>query len=483
MTTKSSLQVRPLRRYIKPRYPSYNDPNPLAHPYAQPYPFSKHFVQWALASGLVGASALSADAQQTNPAPPLKNPFTLRSLGLPYQPMMFGTGLPERLNEKDVRAAAKRAFEAEGIKLDSAFLWHEGTQELRLDAYDTVSHIGYVVLPHYKLGPGTERDARWRHDKELKDASWIEQHKAYFRKMKSSQDARKSLLEYLKDMDPVRVPESRRGLYKGLADQLQDNIDSIVETETFTNLILDGTFHRVRASYLPELEAIIEQTITTNRKSIQKDGLNRIQILVDHQMLREQRPMSDPKMAEFNEAYNLIIKAAFELSGVRQTLETKDRWDLLARIQRTLFNVQETQEEPAFMQKVKSALANGTKWAALEALGRYIDQIQASMDEIEAITMEAEAGKRFVAMIDWFGPHTEVKRGFLDKNDMPPYPQTRPDWKDLDKETRSKLIMEREKAYDAARKKANEYAEEIAVQRLENEIRQFIQWARQEGKY
>jgi len=483
MTTKSPLQVKPLRRYIKPRYPSYNDPNPLAHPYARPYPFSKRFVQWALASGLVGASAFSANAQQTNPEPPLKNPFTLRSLGLPYRPVMFGTGLPERLKEKDVREAAARAFAAEGIKLDTSFLWRQDTQELLLDGYDTVSHIGYVVLPYYKLGPGTDLEDGLRYYDQPKDVSWIERHKAYFRTMKSSKEARKTLQEYLQFMDPARVPESRRSLYQALVDQLHDNINATVETETFINMMLDGTFHRVRESYLPELEAIVERTIATNRKSIRQNGLKRIQILEDHQLLREQRSESDPYMLEFNEIYNLINKVAFELSGSRPNLATRDRWELLARIQRTVANINGTQEGTEFMQKLKSAIEHGTKWNVLESFDHYINQIQASMDEIEALTMEAESGKRFVAMIDWFGPHTEMRRGVVAQSDLPMNPQMRPDWKDLDKETRSRLIREREIAYNAAFKKSNEQAEELSIQRLEKEIRQFIQWARQEGKY
>ena len=121
------------------------------------------------------------------------------------------------------------------------------------------------------------------------------------------------------------------------------------------------------------------------------------------------------------------------------------------------------------MQKLKSALVNGTDWTALEAMGHYIDQIQASMDEIEALTMEAESGKRFVAMIDWLGPHTEIRPGVVEQRDRPPYPQARPDWKDLDKETRARLIAEHQKAYEEAYKNANEQAEELSIQRLEKE--------------
>lgn len=483
MIKKSNLQVKPLRRYIKPRYPSYLDSNPLAHPYARPYPFSKRFLQWALASGFVGASALSADAQQTNPAPPLKNPFTLRSLGLPYQPMMFGTGLPERMEEKDVREAAKRAFAAEGIRLDTSYLWHKGTQELLLDGYDTVSHIGYVVLPYYKLGPGTERKSEWRNKTDKDEASWAERHKDYFRKMKTSQEAKKILQEYVTKMDSNRVPENRVKQYQTLVDQLQDNVNQIVDTEAFMNLMLDGEFHSAGRYYVPELETLVERTITTNDKSARRKGINRLEIMSEHHMLNDLRRWDSPNMSDFNELYNAMLKVAFELSGARQDLKIKDRWELLARLQRTFFNIREMQEGQTYTQKLKAALAPETNWTALEALGRYIDQVQASMDEIEAITMEAETGKRFVAMIDWFGPHTMLQRGVVDNNDLPPHPQMRPDWKNLDKETRTKLMMEREKAYEAASKKANEQAEELAVQRLEKEIRQFIQWARQEGRY
>ncbi len=55
---KSKLQIRPVHQYRTPRYPAWNDPNPLDHPDALPFPFSQRVLSWILSSGLLASDYL-----------------------------------------------------------------------------------------------------------------------------------------------------------------------------------------------------------------------------------------------------------------------------------------------------------------------------------------------------------------------------------------------------------------------------------------
>ncbi|MCC6727648.1 MAG: hypothetical protein IT258_24290 [Saprospiraceae bacterium] len=63
MSKKNNLSVRPVRRNSKPGYPSWQEPNPLEQPYAQPYPFTQKALNWLAASGLCGALFFVQEAE------------------------------------------------------------------------------------------------------------------------------------------------------------------------------------------------------------------------------------------------------------------------------------------------------------------------------------------------------------------------------------------------------------------------------------
>ena len=61
MMKKKPLQVQPARKVYKPKYPSFEDKNPLLHPETRPYPFNYKFMQWATAGGLASIMLFSGN--------------------------------------------------------------------------------------------------------------------------------------------------------------------------------------------------------------------------------------------------------------------------------------------------------------------------------------------------------------------------------------------------------------------------------------
>lgn len=145
---KKTLQVQPLRRYAKPRYPAHSDPNPMDHPEALPYPFSQRVLDWALAVGVLGAGGCD---MLSEPKPLLVNPFRYEQMGLPYEPVMFGTGQPERLESKKIREVAKQVCLSEGLDFVENYAWTDGRRAFPVSFMDTTLKIGIAVL-----APGEE---------------------------------------------------------------------------------------------------------------------------------------------------------------------------------------------------------------------------------------------------------------------------------------------------------------------------------------
>ena len=66
MNEKSELQVKPVKRYRKPKYPGHDDPDPTLHPQPIPYPASRKFI-----SALAASAGVVMSASCTPPTAPL----------------------------------------------------------------------------------------------------------------------------------------------------------------------------------------------------------------------------------------------------------------------------------------------------------------------------------------------------------------------------------------------------------------------------
>jgi len=158
----NSLKVSPARRVYKPKYPSHNEKNPLFYPETRPYPFKLKFLKWVSTGGLAGAMILGGDqlnGQASNKN--LYNPFTLEKSGLPYVPVMFGTGLPDRIRSHEAIGIIKKAFAESGLRLEENMWYEEGDLDLYLTGYSCEEEIGFLFLDYQNMDD-TFQDSRTR---------------------------------------------------------------------------------------------------------------------------------------------------------------------------------------------------------------------------------------------------------------------------------------------------------------------------------
>ncbi len=81
----------------------------------------------------------------------LYNPFPLANAAVPYRPVSFGTGLPERLKSDEAVAAIRRAFKASGIDL-AENVWVENDEVgVYLDGYNEENEIGFLFIDYQNM--------------------------------------------------------------------------------------------------------------------------------------------------------------------------------------------------------------------------------------------------------------------------------------------------------------------------------------------
>lgn len=142
---KKQLEIKPVLRYNKAKYPRYTDPNPLDDPQALPYPFSKRMLEWATGIGLLGVTSACQEQVQE-----VANTFTFNRTGLPYFPAMFGTGVPDPLPSKEIRALTLRVCKEEGLIVREDVIY-KIPDEARdnfypVDVFDEEKKIGFAIL-------------------------------------------------------------------------------------------------------------------------------------------------------------------------------------------------------------------------------------------------------------------------------------------------------------------------------------------------
>jgi hypothetical protein len=156
---KTPLSVSPVRRYRRPKYPSWQDKNPLEHPETVPYPLRKKVMHVLAASG-IASSLVFAGTQCTEANPATKygihpdslyNPFPFQVLGLPYHSPAFGTGQPERMKEKEIRSIIEKIAAEHGLHLQPDYLFQSGENVILLNGFDPEHKIGYVFISHERL--------------------------------------------------------------------------------------------------------------------------------------------------------------------------------------------------------------------------------------------------------------------------------------------------------------------------------------------
>lgn len=148
---KFPLSVRPVKKHKNPRYPGWQDPNPLDHPEAAPYPFSKKVLRFLTAAGFAGAAFSSCTDEKNGHEngisdDALHNVFTFEKHGLPYRIPAFGSGQPENLNRRYALSILEKLTKKEGFDMQKGHVFESGEFKIPLDGWDSLRRTGYVVL-------------------------------------------------------------------------------------------------------------------------------------------------------------------------------------------------------------------------------------------------------------------------------------------------------------------------------------------------
>lgn len=164
------LKIQPLKKGYLPNYPSWEDPNPLLFPNTRPYPFRDRMLKYLAAAGFISSGLLATLIPNVSWAQKaeLYNPFTFKDLGIPFRTSMFGTGLPSRMTALEIRSIIETAFKKEQIDLRSGVIYKEGIYAYELDGYNADMKIGYVFADYGRFGPGTSTSSFGRNQGDYK---------------------------------------------------------------------------------------------------------------------------------------------------------------------------------------------------------------------------------------------------------------------------------------------------------------------------
>jgi hypothetical protein len=165
----SRLKVQPAGKTYRPKYPSFEEENPLENPAAYPYPLSHKMLQVLSVTGFTGALMLSTisgcdtvrNTSEALPTTKNTNPFPVSVTNLPYQPASFGTGLPSRMKSEDAIDLINQAFQKEGLELKFDTVIEMNGIRLPVNAYNEKYRLGYVWINHTNMGEGMLLGNSW----------------------------------------------------------------------------------------------------------------------------------------------------------------------------------------------------------------------------------------------------------------------------------------------------------------------------------
>ncbi len=136
---KKTLQVKPLKRYRVPRYPSYSGKDPM-NPISGT--LSKMGYYSAALLSAVGLFSFTTDGDKKE----AKNPVRFSELGFPHTYAMYGTGLPDRLEREVATEIIEKVFKQNGIQLTRDFSIDVGNMAFQASGYNPEKGIGFVWL-------------------------------------------------------------------------------------------------------------------------------------------------------------------------------------------------------------------------------------------------------------------------------------------------------------------------------------------------
>jgi hypothetical protein len=442
---KKQLEIKPVLRYNKAKYPRYTDPNPLDDPQALPYPFSKRMLEWAVTLGIFGATACEGVTQEVG------NTFTFDKTGLPYMPAMFGTGLPDQLSSKEIRGIVLRISKDEGLNVEENVPWKYSEVYLEMlfpiSVFDEDKKIGFAILDGENTDENSIIDDVFNSTPEpVLDASQLKRMWEQF----ADGNPDFSLFGWLDLQKQALWSKDEKAFYKlftkatfsGLSEKEQENGEWLF----YKMLIKDRLKNEVEKTFYNKADI---------QKALQEENWIALQQALDlnffisllHELVNPEE--WKPKIMEqyINDQRNWLVQNPERSSAAINILaELKDPFGV-------------DKEVKTALKKLFQQYQSDWKEKMEEASEKFQNS-RFSLEEIKALDYWAEEKELFVAPIS-----------FEDKRFSYHY-------------TEEELMKETEMIRDAsALQQAKTMTKEAAIKRLEENLRLYINWAKSQGKY
>ena len=442
---KKQLEIKPVLRYNKAKYPRYTDPNPLDDPQALPYPFSKRMLDWATGIGLLGVTACQGYTQE------VANNFTFDKTGLPYMPAMFGTGLPDQLSSKEIRGIVLRISKDEGLNVKENVPWKYSEVYLEMlfpiSVFDEEKKIGFAILDYDNTDRNSVIDELFDETPEPAiSAPHLKQMWEQFADGKPDfslygwVNLEKQTLWTKEEKDFFKL--FTKATFSGLSEKEQENGEWLF----YKMLIKDRFKNEVEKTFYNKADI---------QKALQEKNWIALQQALDlnffiallHELVNPEE--WKPKIMEqyINDQRNWLAQNPERSSAAINILaELKDPFGV-------------DKEVKAALKKLFQQYQSDWKEKMEEAKEKFQNS-RFSLEEIKALDYWAEEKELFVAPIS-----------FEDKRFSYHY-------------TEQELMKDIEMTRDSsALQRAKTMTKEAAIKRLEENLRLYINWAKSQGKY
>lgn len=484
---KQKLQVQPLRRAYRPKYPSYSDPNPLLFPETRPYPFSQKMVDALAQAGFAGAlvlSPLAATAQSESSATP-ENPFSLERTHLPYVPISYGTGQPSRLRREDVVDFIHEVFVSEGLTPNKDTLFTADGVRIPASSYDESCKIGFVWLDYQSFGPGMRQQGlfNWQSsalsDEELRKRMLERQERTYQQYERAPQGFLNNLIEGRKRNRPIDQA------YK---QDLEEQLPQLNDPETFKQYFIQRS-----AAY--EFSTTLDRYDDNPALAGYYDLLLRMEQEIADPLERLALSIRTSRIANLLGWNNEALKEALskelrDIAAVQSFEDWRKRADWLVQLvhldhSRRFFG--EGHELQPLLLEVLATPVSKEREEKYQAFAQRIDEQEVSLTEAQRLEAAANDSEYFIAPISVLDNRTIYPAYFSYETPA----AIAEEQAELDAKLKEAESEEEQKAIRAEmtelhrdyRETRTKEAKMLALRQLEADVRRYIQWAKAQQGY
>jgi len=476
---KSSLKVTPVKRYKAPKYPSFNDPNPLDHPDTLPYPFSEKVLKILCTMGFTGALLLGSPDESEAATPDvislaeqdsLQNPFTEKMSGLPYRPASFGTGLPSRLKREESIAVIDRVFREEGIALDSMVNIEENGVVVTADRYNKDLKLGYLFMDYSRFGEGTMTTSRT----DLLPVRFNEKYTVRERQYSH-------LNGYLKKEKYSYQQLSKEGLaphiaFKKFIDDIYPNLDSSSRPQALIDQYLifntRTQLEHIEADYPDFTKQIIQYFEDTDRCRSEK--LERLNVTIN-------------VLNQIKQYFGDKADSAFVQQLIASIDKPEEEWRILVNNIYVLFNrnrLNKRIDSTRLYELINQSFTETGKeqQKTFTAINCEVDLIKVDLSELKNILSAADQNEYFLAPISQRDPRLSYRSMYY-RASPEEIKQLEERLKTITDPIRQEQFKKHIDQQKATLAKNTLTPREKTLKELETQVRNYIHWAKSQIGY